>query len=87
MTPESFTCTLTAHDLGEVFAAYRDVPGVTGTCGVVFVTDDCAATFEHLEAAGAEVMQEPAVRADGTRDCAFLDPSGALLRFTQPPSR
>ncbi|MEP6526962.1 MAG: VOC family protein [Nocardioidaceae bacterium] len=26
---------------------------------VIFVTDDCDATFEHLRAAGAEVLQEP----------------------------
>ncbi|MEV0385818.1 VOC family protein [Nonomuraea sp. NPDC050643] len=49
---------------------------------LVFATDDCDAVFERLEAAGAEVMQEPIDRP-GTRDCAFLDPSGNLLRFTQ----
>ncbi|TDD96667.1 VOC family protein [Actinomadura rubrisoli] len=51
---------------------------------LVFVTDDCDATFEHIEAAGAEVMQEPISRPDDVRDCAFLDPSGNMLRFTQP---
>ncbi|GAA2629951.1 VOC family protein [Actinomadura fulvescens] len=51
---------------------------------LVFETDDCDATFEHIEAAGAEVMQEPINRPDDVRDCAFLDPSGNLLRFTQP---
>ncbi|QBS40754.1 VOC family protein [Nocardia sp. CS682] len=50
---------------------------------LVFATDSCAATFEHLEAAGAEVVQEPMNKPDGTRDCAFFDPSGNLLRFTQ----
>ncbi|MGW3352398.1 VOC family protein [Nonomuraea rubra] len=50
---------------------------------LVFVTGDCDATFRRLESAGAEVMQEPKTRADGTRDCAFLDPSGNLVRFTQ----
>ncbi|GAA2734238.1 VOC family protein [Actinocorallia aurantiaca] len=49
---------------------------------LVFATDDCDAVFERLEAAGAEVMQEPIDRP-GIRDCAFLDPSGNLLRFTQ----
>ncbi|MEU4442386.1 VOC family protein [Actinosynnema sp. NPDC050801] len=63
--------------------------GPSGTIGdpvgrLVFVTDDCDATFEHVEAAGAEVMQEPISRPGGVRDCAFLDPSGNLLRFTQP---
>ncbi|MFD8562297.1 VOC family protein [Streptosporangium canum] len=51
---------------------------------LVLVTDDCDATFEHIEAAGAEVMQEPINQPDGVRDCAFLDPSGNMLRFTQP---
>ena len=49
---------------------------------LAFATDDCDAVFELLEAAGAEVMQEPIDRP-GIRDCAFLDPSGNLLRFTQ----
>ncbi|MFD0475667.1 VOC family protein [Nonomuraea thailandensis] len=51
---------------------------------LVLVTDDCDATFGLLEEAGAEVMQEPIGRPDGSRDCAFLDPSGNLVRFTQP---
>lgn len=51
---------------------------------LVFVTADCDATFERIEGAGAEVMQEPINRPDGARDCAFLDPSGTMLRFTQP---
>ncbi|MEU8898765.1 VOC family protein [Nocardia sp. NPDC048505] len=49
---------------------------------LVFHTDSCAATFERLEAAGAEVAQEPISRP-GIRDCAFFDPSGNLLRFTE----
>ncbi|GAA0829587.1 VOC family protein [Streptosporangium amethystogenes subsp. fukuiense] len=49
---------------------------------LVFLTDDCDAAFEHIEAAGAEVMQEPINQPDGVRDCAFLDPSGNMLRFT-----
>ncbi|HEX5994648.1 MAG TPA: VOC family protein [Jiangellales bacterium] len=53
---------------------------------LIFVTDNCDATFEHIEAAGAEVMQEPINQPSGERDCAFLDPSGNMLRFTQPPA-
>ncbi|GAA2146233.1 VOC family protein [Actinomadura napierensis] len=49
---------------------------------LAFTTSDCDTVFEHLEAAGVEVMQEPIDRP-GIRDCAFLDPSGNLLRFTQ----
>ncbi|MEV4626769.1 VOC family protein [Micromonospora sp. NPDC049523] len=50
---------------------------------LVFVTDDCDATFERVEAAGADVLQEPIDQPSGVRDCAFCDPSGNLLRFTQ----
>jgi predicted enzyme related to lactoylglutathione lyase len=55
--------------------------------GVIFATDDCDATFERIRAAGAEVMQEPIDQPYGVRDCAFRDPSGNLLRFTQPHGR
>jgi catechol 2,3-dioxygenase-like lactoylglutathione lyase family enzyme len=52
--------------------------------GVIFTTDDCDATFERLSSAGAEVLQEPMDQFYGVRDCAFRDPAGNLLRFTQP---
>ncbi|PZG52271.1 hypothetical protein C1I98_07035 [Spongiactinospora gelatinilytica] len=62
------SCALAVHDLAKALAFYRDV---------------CDAVFERIEATGAEVMQEPIDRPGGTRDCAFLDPSGNLLRFIQ----
>lgn len=52
--------------------------------GVIFATDDCDATFERVSAAGGEVLQEPMDQPYGVRDCAFRDPAGNLLRFTQP---
>jgi predicted enzyme related to lactoylglutathione lyase len=52
--------------------------------GVIFGTDDCDATFERIRTAGAEVMQEPTDQPYGVRDCAFRDPAGNMLRFTQP---
>jgi len=54
--------------------------------GVIFATDDCDATFERIRGSGAEVVQEPADQPYGVRDCAFRDPSGNLLRFSQPSS-
>lgn len=54
--------------------------------GVIFATDDCDATFEQLRAAGAEVVQEPIDQPYGVRDCAFRDPAGNMLRFSQPRS-
>jgi predicted enzyme related to lactoylglutathione lyase len=51
---------------------------------LVFATDDCDQTFERVEAAGADVIQEPIDQPYGVRDCAFRDPSGNMLRFAQP---
>jgi predicted enzyme related to lactoylglutathione lyase len=50
---------------------------------VLFATDDCDATFEHIRASGAEVLQEPMDQPYGVRDCAFRDPAGNMLRFNQ----
>ena len=52
--------------------------------GVIFETDDCRGTYEHLRAAGVEFTQEPTERFYGT-DCALRDPFGNPIRFTQPP--
>jgi hypothetical protein len=54
---------------------------------IVFVTVNCDATFEHIEAAGADVVQEPINQPFGVRDCGFFDPSSNVLRFTRPPQR
>ncbi|MFB7176633.1 VOC family protein [Streptomyces sp. NPDC056257] len=52
--------------------------------GVIFSTDDVDATFERIQAAGGEVLQEPIDQPYGVRDCAFRDPAGNMLRFNQP---
>ncbi|MGW5850904.1 VOC family protein [Streptomyces sp. NPDC055254] len=52
--------------------------------GVIFTTEDVDATFERIQAAGGEVLQEPVDQPYGVRDCAFRDPSGNMLRFNQP---
>ena len=49
----------------------------------IFRTDDLDATFERLQASGAEVLSEPASQPWGARDCAFRDPSGNLVRIAQ----
>jgi len=51
--------------------------------GVIFSTADCDALFVRVQASGAEVLQEPMDQPYGIRDCAFRDPAGNLLRFTQ----
>ncbi|CAM3738308.1 VOC family protein [Kibdelosporangium persicum] len=51
--------------------------------GVNLATEDVDATFERLQANGAEVVQEPTDQPYGIRDCAFRDPAGNLLRIQQ----
>ncbi|MER5892160.1 VOC family protein [Streptomyces sp. NPDC001876] len=51
--------------------------------GVIFSTDDCDATFESIRTAGGEVLQEPIDQPYGVRDCAFRDPAGNMIRFSQ----
>lgn len=50
---------------------------------LVFETDDVDKTFEHIQAAGTDVIQEPIDQPWGPRDCAFRDPAGNVLRFAQ----
>lgn len=51
--------------------------------GVVFSTDDVDGLFERVRATGAEVLQEPIDQPYGSRDCAFRDPSGNMIRIQQ----
>ena len=54
--------------------------------GLVFTTGDVDEVFEKVRASGAEVMQEPMDMPYGVRDCAFRDPAGNMVRFSQPKS-
>lgn len=49
----------------------------------IFRSDDLAATFERVQASGADILEEPADRPWGVRDCAVRDPSGNLVRIAQ----
>jgi catechol 2,3-dioxygenase-like lactoylglutathione lyase family enzyme len=51
--------------------------------GLIFRTGDVDKTFEQIRAAGGEVMQEPIDQPYGVRDCAFRDPFGNMLRFSE----
>jgi len=51
--------------------------------GVIFKVDDVDGLFERISGAGVEVLQEPTNQAYGVRDCAFRDPSGNMVRFSQ----
>ncbi|WP_104433868.1 VOC family protein [Kineococcus xinjiangensis] len=44
---------------------------------------DLDGAFDRLQAAGAEVVQEPAEQPYGVRDCAVRDPAGNLLRINE----
>ncbi|WP_336921254.1 VOC family protein [Aquipuribacter sp. SD81] len=50
---------------------------------LLLATDDLDGVFERVQAAGAEVVQEPAEQPWGVRDCALRDPAGNLLRVQQ----
>jgi catechol 2,3-dioxygenase-like lactoylglutathione lyase family enzyme len=55
-----------------------------GTYGFInLATGDLDATFEKVEASGAEVVQEPTEQPYGVRDCAFRDPAGNLVRIQE----
>jgi predicted enzyme related to lactoylglutathione lyase len=54
---------------------------------LVFATDDCDASFERIQASGAEVIQEPMDQPYGARDCAFRDPAGNHIRISQTRGR
>ncbi|CAM3730343.1 VOC family protein [Smaragdicoccus niigatensis] len=50
---------------------------------IVLSSEDVDGTFEQVQAAGAEVVQEPMDQPYGVRDCAFRDPAGNLVRINQ----
>lgn len=50
---------------------------------IMLATDDLDGLFERVQAAGAEVMQEPTDQPWGSRDCAFRDPAGCTVRIQE----
>ena len=50
--------------------------------GLNFATPDLDATFERVQATGADVVQEPMDQSYG-RDCAFRDPAGNMIRIIE----
>ena len=62
-------------------AAMKDLLAKGLLTSLIFDVDDVDALFEHLRAAGAEVVQEPADQFYGVRDCAVRDPAGNMVRF------
>jgi len=55
-----------------------------GTFGMIlFATPDLAATFDRLQSADADIVQEPTDQPYGVRDCALRDPAGNMIRIQQ----
>ncbi len=48
---------------------------------LVLSSPDVDAAFDAVQAAGAEVIQEPTDQPYGIRDCAFRDPAGNQIRI------
>ncbi|KQU34502.1 VOC family protein [Rhodococcus sp. BP-149] len=51
--------------------------------GILLASDDLEATFDALQAADADIVQEPTDQPYGIRDCAVRDPAGNLIRIQQ----
>lgn len=51
--------------------------------GVNLATADLDGDFARIEAAGADIVQEPIDQDYGVRDAAFRDPAGNLIRMQQ----
>ena len=64
-------------------AAIRDLLAKGLLRGLNFSTPDLEGTFDRVQATGADVVQEPIDMPYGTRECAFRDPAGNLIRLIQ----
>lgn len=50
---------------------------------ITFGSSDLDGTFERLQAADVDVVEEPTDQPYGVRDCAVRDPAGNLIRINQ----
>lgn len=50
---------------------------------LLLATRDLDATFEKLQSADAEIVQEPTEQPYGVRDCGVRDPAGNMIRIQQ----
>ena len=50
---------------------------------LTLATKDLDGTFERLQTADVEIVQEPMDQPYGIRDCAVRDPSGSLIRINE----
>lgn len=55
-----------------------------GTYGsLLLATPDLDATFDQVQARGADIVQEPTQQDYGVRDCAVRDPAGNMIRIQE----
>ena len=55
-----------------------------GTYGsLLLATPDLDATFDAVQAKGADIVQEPTQQDYGVRDCALRDPAGNMIRIQE----
>ncbi|MGJ7535479.1 MULTISPECIES: VOC family protein [Variovorax] len=50
---------------------------------ILFATKDLDGAFARLQAAKAEIVEEPTEQPYGVRDCAVRDPAGNMIRIQQ----
>ncbi|MEX5718762.1 VOC family protein [Geodermatophilus maliterrae] len=50
---------------------------------ILLGTKDLDGVFQHLQASGAEIVQEPTEQPYGIRDCALRDPAGNMIRINE----
>ena len=50
---------------------------------MLLATKDLDVTFERLQAAEVEIVQEPTEQPYGVRDCAVRDPAGTMIRIQE----
>ena len=53
---------------------------------LMLATPDLDGVFERLQARDVEIVQEPTEQAWGSRDCAFRDPAGNMIRIQEKRS-
>jgi catechol 2,3-dioxygenase-like lactoylglutathione lyase family enzyme len=51
--------------------------------GILLATADLDGTFEKIQAAYVDIVQEPTEQPYGVRDCALRDPAGNLIRIQE----
>jgi catechol 2,3-dioxygenase-like lactoylglutathione lyase family enzyme len=51
--------------------------------GILMAAKDLDGAFERVQAADAEIVQEPTEQPYGVRDCAVRDPAGNLIRIQE----